>query len=121
MTDTRATPRRELKSAVTIGDRAALSVRPGRGKVNTTGGGHAGLHFLALQRGIGRSVRTREATDGADIAEQSAAGQHNASGVLQYSRPGRRGNYLVPPRSLQALPSANPTASTPQGVAHAST
>jgi hypothetical protein len=109
MTDTRATPRRELKSAVTIGDRAAL------------GGGHAGLHFLALQRGIGRSVRTREATDGADIAEQSAAGQHDASGVLQYSRPGRRGNYLVPPRSLQALPPANPTASTPQGVAHAST
>ena len=86
---------------------------------DSTDGGHAGLHFLALQRGIGDFVDTREAMNGTDVAGNSAVGQRNNNGILQYIRTEHRGNYLVPPRSLRALPPANPT--TQQEVSHAST
>lgn len=75
---------------------------------DSTDGGQAGLHFLALQRGIADFVETREAMNGTDIAETSAVGQRNNNGILQYIRTERRGNYLVPPRSLRALPRAQP-------------
>ncbi|WP_254547304.1 DUF7405 family protein [Halomarina pelagica] len=86
---------------------------------NSTDGDQAGLHFLALQREIGDFVKTREAMNGTDVAEQSAVGQRNNNGILQYIRTERRGNYLVPPRSLRALPPANPPGDR-QEVAHAS-
>ena len=75
---------------------------------NSTDGGRAGLHFLALQRGIGDFVKTREAMNGTDVSGRSAVGQRNNNGILQYIRTERRGNYLLPPRSLRSLPSANP-------------
>ena len=75
---------------------------------DSTDGGHAGLHFLALQRGIDDFVATREAMNGTDVAADSAVGQRNNNGILQYVRTQRRGNYLLPPRSLRALPPADP-------------
>ncbi|MFB6178502.1 MAG: Tat pathway signal protein [Halorientalis sp.] len=79
---------------------------------NSTDGGHAGLHFVALQRGIGDFVDTRNAMNGSDVAKQSAVGQRNNNGILQYIQTTRRGNYLVPPRSLRALPPAKPSSRT---------
>jgi hypothetical protein len=83
---------------------------------NSTDDGTAGLHFLALQRAIGDFVKTREAMNGTDVATQSAVGQRNNNGILQYIRTKRRGNYLVPPRSFRALPPAIPTATTPEAT-----
>ena len=75
---------------------------------DSTDGGHAGLHFLSLQRGIGDFVKTREAMNGTDLAADSAVGQRNNNGILQYIRTQRRGNFLLPPRPLRALPPADP-------------
>ena len=87
---------------------------------DSTDDGHAGLHFLALQREISDFVKTREAMNGTDVAEQSAVGQRNNNGILQYIRTQHRGNYLVPPRSLRALPPATPATDSAQEVANAS-
>lgn len=89
--------------------------------LDSTDGGHALLHFLALQRRVEDFVTTREAMNGTDVAEQSAVGQRNNTGILQYIRTEHRGNYLVPPRSLRALPPANPATTTSQEGANAST
>lgn len=86
---------------------------------NSTDGGQAGLHFLALQRGIGDFEKTREAMNGTDVSEQSAIGQRNNNGILQYIRTERRGNYFVPPRSSRALPPAMPAGDV-QELEHAS-
>ncbi|MFB6301859.1 MAG: Tat pathway signal protein [Haloferacaceae archaeon] len=75
---------------------------------DSTDGGHAGLHFVSLQRRIEDFVTTREAMNGTDVAEESAVGQRNNNGILQYIRTERRGNFLVPPRPLRALPPARP-------------
>ena len=77
---------------------------------DSTDGGRAGVHFLALQRGIGEFVKTREAMNGAEVTERSAVGQRTNNGILQYMDVARRGNFLLPPRSLRALPPANPEA-----------
>ncbi len=79
---------------------------------DSTDGGHAGLHFLALQRGIGDFVKTRQAMNGTDLASNSAVGQRNNNGILQYIDVTHRGNYFLPPRSLRALPTADPTGSS---------
>jgi hypothetical protein len=77
---------------------------------DSTDGDRAGLHFLSLQRAISDFVRTREAMNGEAVAEHSAVGQRTNNGILQYMNVSRRGNFLVPPRSLRALPPANPDA-----------
>jgi len=87
---------------------------------DSTDGDRAGLHFLSLQRSVEDFVRTREAMNGTDLAESSAVGQRNNNGILQYVRTKRRGNYLVPPRPLRALPPANPTEADALEVARAS-
>jgi hypothetical protein len=86
---------------------------------DSTDDGTASLHFLALQRGVTDFVDTREAMNGTDITKQSAVGQRNNNGILQYIRTERRGNFLVPPRSLRALPPARPVANS-QEVTHES-
>jgi len=86
---------------------------------DSTDDGTASLHFLALQRRISDFVATREAMNGTDVTEKSAVGQRNNNGILQYIRTERRGNYLVPPRSLRALPPARPARSS-QEVTHES-
>ncbi|RKD97117.1 DUF7405 family protein [Halopiger aswanensis] len=70
---------------------------------NTVDGDRPGVHFLALQRGIDDFVRTREAMTGADLDVPMAN-----NGIRHYIFVERRGNYLVPPRSLRALPPATP-------------
>jgi hypothetical protein len=70
---------------------------------NTVDGGRPGLHFLCLQREIEEFVRVREAMTGADLAG-NGVGQTLNNGILQYLFVNRRGNFLVPPRSLRALP-----------------
>ncbi|USZ69816.1 Tat pathway signal protein (plasmid) [Halorussus salilacus] len=76
---------------------------------NSTDDDEAGLHFVSLQRSISDFVDTRDAMNGEDLAEESAAlGQKNNNGILQYMDVLRRGNFLIPPRELRALPPANP-------------
>ncbi len=70
---------------------------------NTVDGGRPGLHFLCLQREVEEFVRVREAMTGADLAG-NGVGQTLNNGILQYLFVNRRGNFLVPPRSLRALP-----------------
>ena len=71
---------------------------------DSTDDDEAGLHFLSLQQAVSDFVKTREAMNGTDLAEQSALGQINNNGILQYMTVTRRGNYLLPPRELRALP-----------------
>ena len=75
---------------------------------NSTDGGQAGLHFLALQRGIGDFEKTRKAMNGTDVSKQSAVGQRNNNGILQYIRTEHRGNFLLPPRPERAFPTPTP-------------
>lgn len=75
---------------------------------SSTDGGEAGLHFLSLQRSIADFVATKQAMNGTDVANDSAVGQRVNNGILQYMTVTRRGNYLLPPRSLRSLPRANP-------------
>ncbi|MDG5759411.1 Tat pathway signal protein [Natronococcus sp. A-GB1] len=70
---------------------------------NTVDGDRPGLHFLSLQREIADFVRVREAMNGTDLDVATAN-----NGILHYLFVDRRGNYLVPPRSLRALPPADP-------------
>jgi hypothetical protein len=71
---------------------------------NSTDGEEAGLHFLSLQRTLSDFIETRKAMNGTNLAERSAVGQTNNNGILQYMTVTRRGNYLIPPRSLRSLP-----------------
>ncbi|QCC52031.1 DUF7405 family protein [Halapricum salinum] len=71
---------------------------------DSTDDGHAGVHFLALQRQIGDFVATREAMNGTDAAEAGGVGTRHNNGILQYMTVLRRGNYLVPPRERRSLP-----------------
>ena len=75
---------------------------------DSTDGGEAGLHFISLQRQISDFVDTREAMNGADLAENSAVGQKTNNGILQYMSVKRRGNFLLPPRQLRSLPQPRP-------------
>jgi len=73
---------------------------------NTVDGDEPGLHFLSLQEGIEEFVRVREAMEGEDL---SSSLTHLNNGIRGYLSIDRRGSYLVPPRSMRALPPANPT------------
>jgi len=77
---------------------------------NTTDDEQAGLHFLSLQEEITDFVTTREAMTGAAIADSSGVGSRINNGILQYIFVRRRGNFLVPPRELQSMPT--PTGAT---------
>ena len=85
---------------------------------DSTDGGRAGVHFLSLQRRIADFVATREAMNGEEIDRNSAVGQRTNNGILQYINTVRRGNFLVPPRSLRALPPANPETAESAEVAN---
>lgn len=91
------------------GDNSPLLLRR---DFDSTDGGKASVHFLSLQRHISDFETTRKAMNGTDLSKQSAVGQRNNNGLLQYIRTERRGNFLVPPRSLRALPPAQPVERT---------
>ncbi|PSP94218.1 Tat pathway signal protein [Halobacteriales archaeon QS_4_62_28] len=75
---------------------------------DSTDGGQAGLHFLSIQRSITDFVETRKAMNGTDVSEDASVGTRLNNGILQYMTVERRGNYLLPPRSLRALPRPDP-------------
>lgn len=87
---------------------------------DSTDGETAGLHFVALQRGITDFNETREAMNGSDVVEKSAVGQRSNNGILQYIQTQNRGNFLVPPRSLRVLPPARPSSNESQEEVDAS-
>ncbi|MGM0446870.1 MAG: DUF7405 family protein [Methanobacteriota archaeon] len=74
----------------------------------TTDGDHTGIHFLTLQESIADFVAVRDAMTGADVADETAVGSRVNNGILQYLFVRSRGNFLVPPRDLRALPDPNP-------------
>ncbi|WP_435157647.1 DUF7405 family protein [Haladaptatus sp. DFWS20] len=74
---------------------------------DSTDGGEAGLHFVAVQRTIADFEATREAMNGENLAGNSSVGQRVNNGILQYMTVERRANFLVPPRSLRSLPNPN--------------
>ena len=76
----------------------------------TTDGDHTGIHFLTLQESIADFVAVRDAMTGADVAGETAVGSRVNNGILQYLFVRSRGNFLVPPRDLRALPDPNPRA-----------
>lgn len=76
---------------------------------DSTDDGAASLHFLSLQRSISDFIDTRTAMNGGDLASTTPVGQRTNNGILQYMTVKRRGNFLVPPRDIRALPSPQPS------------
>jgi hypothetical protein len=75
-----------------------------RRHVESTDDGEASLHFPSLQRRIESFEAVREAMNGADLTDVPTIRQRVNNGILEYIFVKRRGNYLVPPRSVRALP-----------------
>jgi len=75
---------------------------------DSTDGDEAGLHFLALQEGIGDFVATRSAMNGTDQTDNPAVRQRVNNGILEYTFVRRRGNFLLPPRARRSLPRPDP-------------
>ncbi|MDS0293059.1 DUF7405 family protein [Halogeometricum luteum] len=70
----------------------------------STDDGEASLHFPSLQRGISDFEAVREAMNGSDLTDVPTIRQRVNNGILEYIFVQRRGNFLVPPRALRALP-----------------
>jgi hypothetical protein len=69
----------------------------------------ASLHFPSLQRDISHFEGVRKAMNGAELPDASPAiRQRVNNGILEYVFTERRGNFLVPPMGLRALPPARP-------------
>jgi hypothetical protein len=75
-----------------------------RRHVESTDDGEASLHFPSLQTRIESFEAVREAMNGSDLTDIPTIRQRVNNGILEYIFVKRRGNYLVPPRSLRALP-----------------
>ena len=91
--------------------KAARANRDTEGRVRTlrrhfesTDDNEASLHFPSLQRRITTFEEVREAMNGTDLTDEPAIRQRVNNGILEYIFVKRRGNFLVPPRSLRALP-----------------
>lgn len=75
---------------------------------DSTNGGRAGVQFVAIHRQISDFEKTRERMNARKIASKTAVGRRRNNGIRQYLTVTRRGNYLLPPRPIRALP-------TPEG------
>jgi hypothetical protein len=75
-----------------------------RRHVESTDDGEASLHFPSLQPRIETFEQVREAMNGSDLTDIPTIRQRVNNGILEYIFVTRRGNYLVPPRALRALP-----------------
>jgi len=71
-------------------------------------GGVASLHFPSLQRGISAFEEVREAMNGTDLTDIPAIRTRVNNGILEYVFVRHRGNFLVPPTELRALPPVRP-------------
>jgi len=85
------------------------NVRLLRRHVESTDDDVASLHFPSLQQGISAFEAVREAMNGADLTDNPAIRQRINNGILEYVFVTHRGNFLVPPRELRALPPARPS------------
>ncbi|PSQ15827.1 Tat pathway signal protein [Halobacteriales archaeon QS_8_69_26] len=75
---------------------------------DSTDGDEAGVHFLSVQRSIEDFVATKRAMNGSDLTDAPAIRTRVNNGTLEYTFVKRRGNYLLPPRDLRALPDPRP-------------
>jgi hypothetical protein len=89
---------------------SALARRNGRPLIirrdfNTIDGGHAGLHFVSLQRSINDFVITRNAMNasGAHLANSAITDTVN-NGINDFIAVLRRANYILPPRASRSFP-----------------
>ncbi|SDY28144.1 DUF7405 family protein [Halobellus clavatus] len=87
------------------------TVRTLRRHFESTDDNEASLHFPSLQREISTFEEVRAAMNGTDLTELPTIRQRANNGILEYVFVKRRGNFLVPPRSLRALPT--PAGDTP--------
>ena len=72
---------------------------------DTTDGGLAGLHFVALQRTIADFTATRTAMNAADAQLRNPSITDTVNnGINEFIFVLRRGNYLVPPRAQRSFP-----------------
>ncbi|MFW5900572.1 MAG: DUF7405 family protein [Halodesulfurarchaeum sp.] len=83
-------------------------VRLLRRHIESTDGDVAALHFPSLQRNLSAFEEVREAMNGTDLTDEPAIRQRVNNGILEYIFTTHRGNFLVPPRDLRALPSPRP-------------
>jgi hypothetical protein len=76
-----------------------------RRDVDTTDGGLAGLHFVALQRSVADFTATRTAMNaaGAQLRNPSITDTVN-NGINEFIFVLRRGNYIVPGRGQRSFP-----------------
>jgi hypothetical protein len=84
------------------------NVRLLRRHFESTDDGVASLHFPSLQREMSAFEEVREAMNGADLTDNPAIRQRVNNGILEYVFVQSRGNWLVPPRPLRALPRPRP-------------
>jgi len=75
-----------------------------RRDVNSDDFREAGVVFVSLQRTFEAFRRLRLAMEGRDVAAETSVHERRENGILQYVRTRKRGNFLVPPRGLRALP-----------------
>jgi dye decolorizing peroxidase len=72
---------------------------------DTTDGGEAGLHFVALQRTIADFVTTRKAMNAARATYLNPAITATVNnGINEFIFVTHRANYVVPPRQLRSFP-----------------
>jgi hypothetical protein len=72
---------------------------------DTTDGGVAGLHFVALQRTIADFVTTRKAMNASTAAAINPAISDTVNnGINEFIFVLKRGNYVLPPRRLRSYP-----------------
>jgi hypothetical protein len=84
------------------------NVRLLRRHFESTDDGVASLHFPSLQREMTAFEEVREAMNGTDLTDNPAIRQRVNNGILEYVFVESRGNWLVPPRPLRALPTPRP-------------
>lgn len=87
------------------------NVRILRRHVESTDDDTASLHFPTLQRRISDFEEVRAAMNGDDLTDVPTIRQRVNNGILEYIFVKHRGNFLVPPRELRALPT--PTGDVP--------
>ncbi|KTG10273.1 Tat pathway signal protein [Haloprofundus marisrubri] len=82
----------------------AGNVRLLRRHFESTDENEASLHFPSLQRRMTDFEEVRRAMNGTDLTDEPAIRQRVNNGILEYIFVKNRGNFLVPPRRLRALP-----------------
>jgi hypothetical protein len=89
---------------------AAVARRGGRPLIlrrdfNTVDGGHAGVHFVALQRSIADFITTRAAVNAPWAQAQTPKITETANnGINAFMTVARRANYIVPTRRDRSFP-----------------